>query len=301
MPPAVLSRYLDVDVLNRIAGLHLEPRSLVLGSLAGGHRSPLSGFAVEFKGHREYIPGDDPKHIDWRVYFNRERFVIKQYEMETNFVCHMLLDVSGSMRYGEEGRQKLHHAGSLAVTLAYAIVRRGDQVGLAVFDDDVRAVVPPSNATAQVVRMTDALDRIEPVEKTRMPECILELAGRLGRRGIVVILSDFFTDLDGLEGALQRLRYDRHEVVLVEVLHHDELDFRLEGMVQFEGLETDETILAQPEVLRDAYLRALAAHRVKLESICGRNRCDLLTADTSVPIAQTLVDYLHRRGLIDRR
>jgi uncharacterized protein (DUF58 family) len=205
MPASVLTRYLDPDVLARVADRQFEPRSLVMGNLAGHHRSPLSGFAVEFAGHREYAPGDDPKHIDWRVFFNRDKYFIKQYEMETNFVCHLVLDASASMRYGEGRRQKLDYAARLVTTLGYSIVRQSDKVSLAVFDDRIRAVVPPGNSMAQIVRITECLDSIRPVEKTRMAECLTEWAGRMRRREIVVIASDFFTDLDALEAALQRM------------------------------------------------------------------------------------------------
>ena len=156
MHQSVLSRYLDPEVLSQVADRQFEPRGLVIGNLAGAHKSPLSGFAVEFAGHREYAPGDDPKHIDWRVYFNRDKYFVKQYEMETNFVCHLLLDISASMRYGEGNQQKLMHASQMATTLGYSIVRQSDKVSLATFDTHVRGFVAPSNSMDQVVRMTRA-------------------------------------------------------------------------------------------------------------------------------------------------
>jgi len=296
----VLSRYLDPVVLSRIANRRIEPRGLVQGNLAGAHRSPLSGFAVEFAGHREYCPGDDPKHIDWRVYYNRERYFIKQYEMETNFVCHLVLDVSASMRYGEEDRQKLNYAARMAASLAYAVVRQSDKVSLATFDDRVRGFVPPSNSMAQIVRMTEHLDQVEPVNKTQMADCLMELAGRMRRREIVVILSDFFTELDALEAALQRLRYSRHEVVLLQVMHHDELAFEFDGMVKFVGLEIPEELITQPAELRRAYLRALGQFNDQLADICQRNRIDRVLVDTSRDMGQVFVDYLNQRSQLNR-
>ena len=138
MAQSVLSRYLNPEVLSRVADQHIEPKGLVIGNLAGAHRSPLSGFAVEFAGHREYVPGDDPKHVDWRVYFTRDKYFVKQYELETNFVCHLVLDVSASMRYGEHQQQKLLYAAQMATTLGYSIVRQSDKVSLATFDDRLR-------------------------------------------------------------------------------------------------------------------------------------------------------------------
>src|SRR4029079_7220862 len=122
MNHSILIRYLDPDVLTHVASRHIEPKNLVIGNLAGAHPSPQSGFAVEFIGHREYVPGDDPKHIDWRVYFNRDKYFVKQYELETNFVCHLLVDISASMRYGSDAEQKLAYASRMAATIAYAVV-----------------------------------------------------------------------------------------------------------------------------------------------------------------------------------
>src|SRR5439155_4488357 len=176
MVQSVLSRYLDPDVLGHVADRHIEPKDLVIGNLAGAHKSPLSGFAVEFAGHREYVPGDDPKHVDWRIYFTRDKYFVKQYELETNFVCHLVLDVSASMRYGEGGRQKLLYAAQVAMALGYSIIRQSDKVSLFTFDDRVRGAVPPSNSMAQVVRMTEHLDAVKPVEKTGLGRCLTEIA-----------------------------------------------------------------------------------------------------------------------------
>jgi uncharacterized protein (DUF58 family) len=297
---SILSRYLDPEVLSRIANRRIDPRGLVLGNLAGAHKSPLSGFAVEFAGHREYVWGDDPKHIDWRVYYSRERYVIKQYEMETNFVCHLVLDTSASMRYGEGTEQKLHYASQMVATLAHAILQQSDKVSLATFDEQVRGFVPPSNSMAQLVRMTEHLDQTDPVHKTRMAECLTELAGRMRRREIVMIFSDFFTDLPSLEATLERMRYQRHEVVLFQVLHHDELAFELDGMVKFVGLELPEELITQPEELRRAYLQAIGQFNDQFEDICQRNRIERVVVDTSRDMGQVFIDYLNHRSRLNR-
>lgn len=297
---SVLSRYLDPATLSSLAERHIEPRGLVMGTLAGAHRSMLSGFAVEFAGHREYVAGDDPRHIDWRVYFSRDRYVIKQYEMETNFVCHLILDTSASMRYGEAGQQKLDYASRMAATMAYAVIRQNDKVSLATFDDRVRGFVPPSNSMAQVLRITDHLDSASPVEKTDMAACLTELAGRMHRREIVFIFSDFFTDLDKLESALQLLRFSQHEVVLFQVLHHDELDFPFDGMVRFDGLEDTDEILTQTEDIRRGYLQAVRDFTSRFTDLCQRNRVERVEVDTSREIAEVLIDYLNQRSRLNR-
>ena len=300
MAASVLSRYLDPEVLGRMSGRTLDPRGLVVGALAGHHKSPLSGFAVEFAGHREYVPGDDPKHIDWRVFFNRDKYFIKQYEMETNFVCHLLLDVSASMRYGEGAQQKLLAAAQMAVTLAHCIVRQADKVSLLTFDEQVLAFLPPGSTPAQIAQMAEHLDTIEPVKKTRMADCLSDAHGRMGRREIVLVFSDFFTDLDALEKSLQRFRYDKHEVVLFQVMHHDELEFKLDGMVKFRGLEVAEELLAQPAELRRRYLEALGRFNTRLVDICNRNQIERVLVDTSRDRAEVLIDHLNQRSLAQR-
>ena len=300
MPQTVLNRYLDPEVLGHVAERHLNPRGLVIGNLAGAHKSPLAGFAVEFAGHREYAPGDDPKHVDWRVYFTRDKYFVKQYELETNFVCHMVLDVSASMRYGEAREQKLLYAAQMATMLGYSIVRQSDKVTLSTFDSKVRGFVPPSNSMDQIVRMTHHLDEIKAEEKTAMADCLNEIAGRMGRREIVMIFSDFFTNLAELEPILQRLRYSRHEVVLFQVMHHDELAFEMDGMVKFVGLEVPEELLAQTDDLKRAYLAAVKKFNDQFQEIAQRNGCERVLVDTRRNMSELFIDYLNQRSLLNR-
>ncbi len=300
MAKSVLSRYLDPATLSRVADRPVEPRGLVMGNLAGAHKSPLSGFAVEFAGHREYVPGDDTRHIDWRLYFTRDKYFIKQYEMETNFVCHLLLDVSSSMRYGQSDHQKLHYAAKMASTLGFSIIRQNDKVSLGTFDDQIRGFIPPSNSMGQVIRMTEHLDEISPVEKTDMATCLTELTGRMQRREIVMIFSDFFTDLEALESALQLMRFNQHEVVLFQIMHHDELAFEFDGMVRFDGLEDPDQLLTQTEDIRRGYLRAVEDFRVDFTDLCQRNRIERVEVDTNRDLAEVLIDHLNQRSRLNR-
>lgn len=301
MARTILSRYLNPEVLSRIAGRRIEPRGLVLGNLAGAHKSPLSGFAVEFAGHREYVWGDDPKYIDWRVFFRRERFFVKQFEMETNLVCHFVLDCSASMRYGEGEQRKLDYAAHMIAALAYATLQQRDKVSLATFDDEVRGVLAPSNSQGQILRLTELLDETESKHKTHLHDCLTQLAARMKRREIVMIFSDFFTDdLDGLENALGQMRYNRHEVVLFQIMHHDELVFEFEDMTKFVGLEFPEELLAQPDRIRNAYLGAMQRFNDRLEEICQRNRIERVLVDTNRDMAEVLIDYLNQRSMLNR-
>lgn len=304
MAQTILTRYIQPDVLSRVEQYTFEPRQLVEGTLAGAHKSPFSGFAVEFASHREYVAGDDIRHLDWKVYYRNDRHVIKQYEMETNLVCHLMLDVSASMRYArpeQPDQQKLLYASRIAVTLGYLIVEHSDKVSLTLFDEQIRESLRPSNTMGQILKMTESLDKIEPVKKTHIGPSLLDLAARAGRRGIVVVLSDFFVDLADLEKAIQRLRYDKHEVVLMQVMHHDELTFEMPGMVKFVGLEDADIFLTRPDDIRAAYLEALKKHSDELDRICEANRCERVICDTQRSMAELFADYLQQRTLTFRR
>ena len=296
MQTSVLFRYLDPEVLNQIATRSLEPTDLVLGTLAGAHKSPLAGFAVEFAGHREYVAGDDPKHIDWRVYFNRDKLFVKQYELETNFVCHMVLDISSSMRYGEGTQQKLLYAARMATLLGYAIVNQSDKVSLATVDQALRTFVPPGNTLDQIVRLTQHLDNVEATEKTDLGDCLKDLSARIGRREIVMIFSDFFADLETLDLAIGHLRFQQHEVVLFRTLHHDELTFSMNRAPRFVGLEDSDSLLLHPDDVRDGYLKALNDFNQQLADLADRNRCELVAVDTNQGLAEVLMDYLNKRS-----
>jgi uncharacterized protein (DUF58 family) len=296
MRKSVLSRYIDPDVLALVADRHFEPRDLIVGNLAGAHKSPLSGFAVEFAGHREYVPGDDPKHVDWRVYFNRDKYFVKQYELETNFVCHLLLDVSASMRYGEEKTNKLAYAARMATTLGFSVIRQSDKVSFTTFDEQVRGFVPPSHTMEQVLRIADEIERVEATQKTRLGNCLNELAGRLGRRGIVMIFSDLFGDLSELEQAIQRLRYDQHEVILFHILHHDEMTFEFDGQARFLGLETNDDLRLRIDDVRASYLASFVQFRNRLDEIAKRSRCEYAVVDTKEQLADVLTAYLNQRS-----
>jgi uncharacterized protein (DUF58 family) len=297
MTQAILSKYIRPQVLNQLSRFKLEPRQLVEGTLAGAHKSPFHGFAVEFASHREYVPGDDLRHLDWKVYFRHEKHVIKQYEMETNLNCHLLLDISASMRYGDEDQQKLLYASRLATTLAYLIVEKSDRVSLTTFDSKVRGSLPLSNNVRQIIKMTESLDAVNPTDKTNVTDVLNEFAAGIARRSIVIVVSDFFVDLDGLDKTLQRLRYDKHEVVLMQVMHHDEIYFSLEGMIRFIGLEDPDQFLTRPQDIRDGYLESLKKFTDEFKEICEANRCEHITCDTSNDLGVTLANYLQQRTM----
>ncbi|GIX03258.1 MAG: hypothetical protein KatS3mg113_0264 [Planctomycetaceae bacterium] len=290
-----LARYLDPEVLQQVAARPLEPKELVLGHLAGLHRSPLAGFAVEFAGHREYVPGDDVRHLDWKVYYKRFRYFIKQYEMETNYICHLFIDVSGSMHYGDGSQQKLCYAASLAMCLAYCVVRQHDQVSLGLFDQRLRSWVPPGGSLVQLIKFADQLDQLTPSAGTALTSCLLELLGRTGRRELVIILSDFLTDLTALEDVLQRMRYAHHDVAILQVLHRDEATFPFHGTLRCRGLESEPLLDVSADDIRQEYLELVHRHQQQLQILCERHGIDFLSTLTDHPPAKVLWQHLDQR------
>lgn len=290
-----LAKYLDTAAIAAVGGFEFDPKGLVAGNQAGAHKSPFHGFSVEFAGHREYIPGDDPKHIDWAVYYKRDRYMIKQYEAETNLVAQLLLDVSESMRFSSHNLTKLDYGAYLAVSLAYLITKARDKIGIGLFDETVRNYLPPSNNLATTYKMSRLIEEIKPEKKTDISRPLMEFANICGRRQIVVILSDFLTDLDDMLRGLARFRYDNHEVVVFHIMDPYEIDFPMEGRVLFKGLEGFEDIRLTPKSVRKAYLKRVEEHCFRLREICENNNAEYVRANTGRPVKELLFQYMTSR------
>ena len=290
-----VSALLQPDILARADALGLAARHVVEGLRVGDHKSPFRGFSVEFVQHREYVPGDDIRHIDWKSYGRTERYTIKQYEQETNFVGHVILDGSNSMRYGDGRENKLAYAKLLAASLTHLIVRQRDTVTLRVFDAGWRTELPPSSQMGHIRTVCRTLESLEPAEKTGVGPLLEEFAGRVARRGLVFLITDGFEDVPALLNGLRHVRYRGHEVVLFHVLHKDEVEFPLEGNVRFLDLEGPDQLMARPHLLRPAYLRAVQAYLTELEKGCDAARIEYVRMRTDRPLAAALGEYLVRR------
>src|SRR5436190_7554145 len=229
--------YLQPDVIARAQALGLKARTIVEGLRVGDHKSPYRGFSVEFVQHREYVPGDDIRHIDWKSYGRSERYTIKQYEQETNFIAHVVLDASNSMLYGEGDTNKLEYGKLLAATLAYLVIHQRDTVSLNVFDSGWRMRLPASSQPGHVQTILHTLEQIEPRDKGPIGPLLSDLAQQVRRRGLVFLISDCFDDVAGLIRGIQHLRFHGHEVTVFQTLHPDELAFPFEGMTRFLDLE----------------------------------------------------------------
>ncbi len=286
---------LNPEVLSRAESLGLKARGIVEGLRIGEHKSPFKGFSVEFVQHREYVPGDDIRHIDWKSYGRSERYTIKQYEQETNFIGHVVVDASRSMLYGEGQTNKLEYAKLLAATLSYLIIHQRDTVALNVFDAGWRVRLPASSQPGHVQTILRTLEEVEPRDKGSIGPLLSDLAQQSRRRGLVFLLSDCFDDVASLLNGLSHLRFQGHEVTVFHVLHPDEIAFPFEGMTRFIALEDIVKVLTRPRQIRGAYLRALETYLREFTAGCQANRVDYVLADTSRDLKETLVGWLARR------
>jgi uncharacterized protein (DUF58 family) len=296
MPSALL----QPTILTRADALGLAALQVVEGLRVGDHKSPYRGFSVEFVQHREYVPGDDVRHIDWKSYARSDRYTLKQYEQETNYVGHLLVDVSNSMRYGDGPENKLYYAKLLAASLAYLIVRQRDSAAVRLFSSDWVAELPAGSQAGHVQAVCRLLESAEPGEKTGVGPLLERFAERVTRRGIVFLVSDCFTDVPDLLAGLDHLRFRGHEVVLFHVLHRDEEEFPLDGNVRFIDLEGSEQIRTRPHLLRPAYLEAVNAYLAELAAGCDRARIGYVKLRTDKPLAPALAEYLIRRRQLGR-
>jgi uncharacterized protein (DUF58 family) len=297
------TQYLDPKVLDKIEGLDFKARLIVEGFISGLHRSPFRGFSVEFAEHREYVPGDDIRFLDWKVFGRSDRLYIKRYEDETNLEATLVVDVSESMTYrGESVRHtKLDYARWAAAALAYLITQQQDAVGLALFDEQVRKTLPTGSNPLHLKTVFAALDAAAPTKPTGIGRALREVGESLRRRGLVLLFSDLLDDPVEIARGLKHVRNRGHEMILFHVLDHDETTFPFERLTRFEGLEGLPDVIAQPEALRTAYLAEVEAFQRSIRRTCVANRIDYVPLDTSDSLGTALAAYLARRDARRRR
>jgi uncharacterized protein (DUF58 family) len=292
---AHVSDFLTPADLQKISNLQIVARQVVEGFCSGMHRSPHKGFSVEFKQHRQYVPGDEIRHIDWRVFGRSDRYYIREYEEETNLRATIILDLSGSMNYGRSGLTKYHYATRLAASLAYLMIGQQDSVGLVTFDTKIRKYIPPRSRVSHLRVLIDELQRGQPGGETELGEVFHDLVPKLHRRGLLVILSDCFGDVPSLLKALAHFRHAHHEILIFQLWDRDELEFPFKQWTQFESLETEAKHLLDPVLLREAYLANLETFRSELLRGCRRHKIDLVPFVTDQPYAEALAAYVGRR------
>jgi uncharacterized protein (DUF58 family) len=296
-------QYLDAPTLDKIKRLDVRARLVVEGFMTGGHRSPYHGFAVEFAAHREYTPGDDLRHIDWKVWSKTDRLYIKEFEEETNLKCHLLLDRSKSMLYGKAngGWSKFDYAATATASLAYLMQQQQDAVGLVTFSNQIDRQFKPSTHPSHLKLLFHELEQTSCDKQTEVSDAFLGLAAQIRQRGRGILLSDLLLPLEDLAKSLRQFRLRRHEVIVFQVMHADELTFPFDENTLFKGYEVDAQLLAEPRALRKSYLEALDRHNSEVRKICAGAGIDYVLLDTSKPLDVALSSYLSFRLRSRRR
>jgi uncharacterized protein (DUF58 family) len=292
------ARFVDPRVLARIGNLELVSRSVVDGFINGLHRSPYFGASVDFAEHRGYVPGDDIRRVDWRLYARTDRYYIKEYEADSNSNFAVLLDVSKSMGFGSDGMTKLDYGRMLAGCLTYLVHRQRDRVGLVAFDSDIVEYVPPSAKHMDVT--LHVLDRLKPSRPGSLAGPMSKIAEHFGRRGVLVLVSDLYEDPDAVLEAIGPLRFRGHDMIVFHLLDRAELDFEYTDPSAFEDLESGEQIPVVPEALASQYRALVQAHVGALTERFAANRIDYSLVNTSSPLDHALFSYLTARERLTR-
>lgn len=286
---------LSTREVHGLTNLAVGSRFTVEGNLQGAHRSPLRGFSVEFADYRQYVPGDDLRHLDWKAMARNERLYIRQYEEECNLRMYLLVDASASMGYGQGELTKFRHAARLAAALAFVTIHQQDSVGLTVFDRITRVQLPARSGLAHLRSLADTLSEQAPSEETNMAESLHRLAGSVHRRGLVVVISDFLDDMERIQAALAHFRHRKHDVIVYHVLDPAELDLPFRRLSHFRDPETGEKVLASPREVRAAYRKAIARFLQQCRSLCASLDVDYVQATTNEEVTDLVRRHLSRR------
>ncbi len=279
--------------------MELRARLVVEGFITGLHKSPYHGFSVEFAEHRQYMPGDEIKHVDWKIYGKTDRYYIKQYEEETNLKSYIVLDASRSMAYASKGNlPKIQYASFLVAALSYMMIKQQDAVGLAVYDERVNTYLPPHSTKGYLRQILIALEKVNASHKTGGGRSLHQIADRIKRRGLVVVVSDLLDNPDDIIAALKHFRHKKNEVIVMHVLDPLERSFAFETDAEFKDMETDEHLMTQPWQIRKSYQQTMAAFLERFKRECRENYVDYVLLDTATPYDVALFQYLNKRELL---
>lgn len=286
---------LKPETLARLRGLDLKARLVVEGFLEGLHRSPYKGFSVEFSEYRPYIPGDEPRRIDWKVFAKRDRFYVREYQEETNLRAMLLVDASGSMAYSSGQLSKFDYATTLAAALAYLLIKQKDAVGLATFDTRIKEYVPPRSSRKHLEMLFAKLETLQTGGETDLSASLHGIAERTKKRGLVLIFSDLFDDPDRVLLALRHFRHRKHEVILFHILDPMEETFEFTTPLRLVDIETHKEASLDPRLVRSEYRKALNNYRLRLRSTCAEHHIDYNPIRTDQSLDYALFRYLEKR------
>ncbi|HHT9159623.1 MAG: hypothetical protein A2099_02250 [Planctomycetes bacterium GWF2_39_10] len=285
----------DPITLSKIANMELRARLVIDGVLSGIHKSPYKGSSIEFLEHKEYSPGNEIKHIDWKVHARTDKYYIKQFEEETNLKCYIFLDTSGSMGYKSTGISKFEYATTLTASLAYLLLKQSDMAGLISFSDKVQQFIPPRSRLTHLHILLNALTKLKTAGKSNISNILKEFIEKIGRRSLIIIISDFFDDTEKIIHQLKCFQFKKNEVILFHILDPYELTFPFETITFFESMEDDRRILAEPKSIKDLYISEINRFIEQFKQVCFENQIDYWLIDSSTPLDQALIKFLTRR------
>ncbi len=288
-------KYLQPEVISKLANMNLRARLVVEGFIVGLHKSPYHGFSVEFAEHRQYMPGDPLKNIDWKVYSRTDRFFVKEFEEETNLKAYLLLDISGSMGYHSNGISKLEYGSYLCAALSYLMLQQRDSVGLVTFDRKIQKYIPPKSAATHLHVLLSELDKLKASQTTNVSSALHEMAERIKRRGLIILISDLFDYPEKIMSGLKHFRHRKHEVIVFHILDPRERDFSFPQEAIFKDIETSEEILTSPWQIQKDYQARLQEWIEKYRLESRESLIDYVLLDTSVPFDEALFAYLSKR------
>lgn len=294
-------KYFDPHQAARLGKLNLIARTAVEGFITGLHRSPHHGFSVEFSEHREYTSGDDLRHLDWVALARTDRYYVKQYEQETNLRAHILLDVSGSMTYGTSEVTKFDYACRLASMIAYLMTRQQDMVGLVMFDEKIRRHLPPGSTALHLDRLFTSLEEVTPGTLTAVSRTFHDLAEKIARRGLVIIISDLYDEPADVMRALRHFRHKKHQVIVFHLFDQAELDLPFNQLSTFVDIETQEKIQIDPKFIREEYTQQLQAFIARYRRDCSDSAIEYIQTSTATPYDMMLRSYLAGRQRLTTR
>ena len=296
MPDTSYKKYLKPEILTRVSNLELRAKLVVEGFITGLHKSPFHGFSVEFSQHRPYNPGDSLRFVDWKVLGRTDRFYIKQYEEETNLKAYILLDVSKSMDYASKKISKLLYGKYLSAALTHLMLMQRDAVGLTLFDQEIRKMLPPRSASSYLQPITAELDKITSGNDTNISEVLHQMAERTKRRGLIILISDLLDEPEKIVSGLRHFRHNKHEVLVFHLLDPQEIYFEFSGDVIFEDMESSEKIRTYPWYIKKEYRNKVQEYIQFLKSLCRENRIDYQLLETNLSLDQALMEYLIKRN-----
>lgn len=293
---AMQYQYMDPQLFAKVANLNLVARLVVEGMIAGLHKSPYHGFSVEFSEYRKYCEGDDLKNLDWKVFAKCDKYYIKTFQEETNLKCYLLLDTSGSMGFGGEGRlSKFQYACYTAAALAYLMIRQQDAVGLVAFDEKIHKYLLPRSNPQHLRDILTTLEDMQPSIETSISGAFHELAERLKRRGLIIVLSDLLDNVEDLVNGLAHFRHKKHEIVVFHILDDNELDFPYDDLIDFEDMETGRRLQVHARLLREQVQDKVGQYLRDVQGRCAEHAIDYVRVRTSQPIHSVLINYLSKR------